>query len=107
MFGIRRLFDNSGAKKISELEADIELRKRDNQNLANRLTKQREGNEKLKEYKIKIVALKDELDTLDITLRAESTKLLATTSHLYRVQQLTWWQRVAMAIFKPESLWRV
>ena len=104
---LTRMFDNRDAEKISELEADIELRKRDNQNLANRLTKQREGNENLKEYKIKIVALKDELDTLDTTLRAESTKLVSVTQHLYRVQQLTWWQRVAMAIFQPESLWRV
>ena len=54
-----------------------------------------------------IVALKDELDTLDITLRAESTKLVSITRHLYRIQQLTWWQRVSLALFQPESLWRV
>lgn len=96
MFGIK-MFDNGGGEKISELEADIKLRKQDNQNLANRLTKQQS----------EIAALKDELDTLDITLRAESTKLVAVTQHLYRVQQLTWWQRVAMVIFQPESLWRV
>ena len=54
-----------------------------------------------------IAALKDELDTLDTTLRAESTKLVAVTQHLYRLQQLTWGQRVAMAIFQPERLWHV
>jgi hypothetical protein len=55
----------------------------------------------------KISELVLQTNTLDITLRAESTKLLATTSHLYRIQQLTWWRRVVMAIFQPESLWRV
>ena len=104
---LTRMFGNSDTVKISELKADIELRKQDNQKLANRLTKQREGNENLKEYKIKIGSLKNERDTLDITLRAESTKLIAVTQHLYRVQQLTWWQRVSLAIFQPESLWRV
>ena len=63
--------------------------------------------EKLQNQQTEIEALKDELDTLDITLRAESKRLLATTAHLYRVQRLTWWQRVSLAIFQPESLWRI
>ena len=83
--------------KISELEGVLRWEKAYSNGLYT-------GSVKLQ---TEIAALKDELDTLDITLRAESTKLVAVTQHLYRVQQLTWWQRVSLAIFQPESLWRV
>lgn len=97
MFGIRSLFDNSDAEKISGLEAQAATT---SQLLVLNTSV-------LEKQQAEITALQDELDTLDITLRAESTKLLATTSHLYRVQQLTWRQRVLMAVYQPESLWRV